>query len=271
MKRKKTQSASWSLVLLCLIAFYVWKQSSSTAAPANYHSSYALALDSLANGEEADTQLISHEGYVLLFDRKTNTPRWVAWQLDAEETEGDVSRSEYEFVPDEALPGAHQVTTYDYRGSGFDRGHMCPAADMKWSEQAMYDCHYMSNICPQVSKLNQVYWERLESSCRRWASQEGSLYIVCGPVYSKKRKQWIGEDHRVAVPDAFFKVVLSLNKETAKGIGFYYTNSESQQTMESAARTIDEIETITGLDFFSELPDDQEQVLEAMNDLRSWD
>lgn len=94
---------------------------------------------------------------------------------------------------------------------------------------------------------------------------------MCGPVYTSSHPKKIGDTHKVAVPHAFFKVVLSLNEDSPKGIGFYYENKEKKQTMESASRTIDEIESLTNLDFFSQLPDDVENVLEAQNDLRKWD
>lgn len=231
----------------------------------------ALDLVSMVKDGNVESQIIVHEGFVTCVDYKYNTPRWVAWELDSDELNGDVKRKDYEFMPDEELPIANRVETRDYTRSGYDRGHMCPAADMSWSTQAMHDCFYMSNICPQVPVLNQEYWARLENSCRRWAKREGRIYIVCGPVYTSSRPKKIGDKHKVAVPNAFFKVVLSLNEDNPKGIGFYYENKEKKQTMESASRTIDEIENLTNLDFFSELPDDVENVLEAQNDLRKWD
>lgn len=231
----------------------------------------ALDLTALVKGGKESVQIIEHEGFVTCVDYKYNTPQWVAWELTRDEIGGDVKRKDYEFIPDEELPSANRVETRDYTRSGYDRGHMCPAADMSWSVQAMHDCFYMSNICPQVPVLNQEYWARLENSCRRWAKREGSIYIVCGPVYTSSRPKKIGDTHKVAVPHAFFKVVLSLNEDSPKGIGFYYENKEKKQTMESASRTIDEIESLTNLDFFSQLPDDVENVLEAQNDLRKWD
>ena len=217
-----------------------------------------------------DGVLIEHEGFTLLFDTKTMCPRWVAWELTAEETRGKVSRSGVDFKADDQVPEQYQVASWDYNGGHYGRGHMCPAGDMKWSQQAMQDCHYMTNICPQTAELNKTWWEHLERACRSWARQDGSVQIVCGPVFSDNPKRF-GKKHRMAVPKGFYKVVLSLKEGREKAIGFYYTNDDAPQPMEDAVRSVDDIEQLTGIDFFSSLPDEQEDRLEAMTDLRSWD
>ena len=129
----------------------------------------------------------------------------------------------------------------------------------------------MSNVCPQVRELNHVSWERLESACRRWAKKMGSIYIICGPVYWKKVPEYIGVSHRVAVPDGFFKVVACQKKGKEKGIAFYYDNTDVSQSMRKAVRSIDQIEKMTRLDFFSELPDGMENRIEAMRDLNEFE
>ena len=214
--------------------------------------------------------LIEHEGFALLYDTKTLCPRWVAWELTAEETRGKVSRQNIDFKEDESVPKQYQVASWDYNGGGYGRGHMCPAGDMKWSQEAMQDCHYMTNICPQTAELNKTWWEHLERACRQWARQEGAVQIVCGPIFSENPKHF-GKKHRMAVPRAFYKVILSLKKGKEKAIGFYYTNDNAIQPMEDAVRSVDDIERLTGIDFFSSLPDEQEDRLEAMTDLRVWD
>ncbi|MBQ6226447.1 MAG: DNA/RNA non-specific endonuclease [Bacteroidaceae bacterium] len=213
---------------------------------------------------------IEHEGFSLLYDTKTMCPRWVAWELTAEETRGRVSRAGVDFKEDTNVPKEYQVASWDYNGGQYGRGHMCPAGDMKWSKEAMQDCHYMTNICPQNAELNKVWWEHLERACRTWARQDGSVQIVCGPVFSENPRHF-GKKHRMAVPKGFYKVVLSQKKGREKAIGFYYTNDDAIQPMEDAVRSVDDIERMTGIDFFSSLPDEQEDKLEAMSDLRAWD
>ena len=215
-------------------------------------------------------QIIAHTGFVLSFNKELGQPNWVAWELTAEEAEGTVPRAD-DFLPDPQVAEAYRVTTADYRGSGYDRGHMCPAADMKWRYKAMNDCFYMTNICPQDHSLNAGSWSTLEKACRRWALREGSVYIAAGPVFKEgKRPARIGQEHPVAVPDGFFKVVLSLRKGAEKAIGFYYENNSVKQPMEQTAMSVDDVETLTGMDFFPALDDDLENRLEATFKLKEW-
>lgn len=214
-------------------------------------------------------RIISHTGHTLSFNRTHNQPNWVAWELTAEETDGRYTRSN-DFQPDPQVPLPHRVVTTDYRGAGYDRGHMAPAADMKWSARAMTECFYMSNICPQAHSLNSGPWATLEKACRRWARQEGSVYVVCGPVFKPGRHKSIGTERLITVPDGFFKVVLSLAEGREKAIGFYYANRSGNQTMEGAAMSVDEVETLTGIDFFVNVPDKLEAHVEARFSLKEW-
>ncbi|EJX07489.1 DNA/RNA non-specific endonuclease [gut metagenome] len=214
-------------------------------------------------------RLISHTGFTLSFNRIHNQPNWVAWELTKQETNGHLQRSN-DFEPDPLVPLPHRVTTEDYKGSGYDRGHMVPAADMKWSAAAMNDCFYMSNICPQNHSLNSGPWAVLEKACRRWAQQEGKIYIVCGPVFKGNKQKKIGKEHRVTVPDGFFKVVLSMKPNKEKAIGFYYSNRGGKQQMPQCATTVDAIEELTGIDFFVNVPDKLEKRIEAKYSLKDW-
>ncbi len=243
------------------------------AIPGNASSGDIKPLVTLKNAAKGRKhgQLLVKTGYVSYFNYEMNTPDWVAWELTSAEAKGRLDRKGFEFVPDDALPEANRVAFYDYKGTKYDRGHMCPAGDMKWSAAAMHDCFYMSNVCPQVRELNHVSWERLESACRRWAKRMGSIYIVCGPVYKNNVPEYIGVSHRVAVPDGFFKVVACLNKGKEKGIAFYYDNTDVSLPMRQAVRSIDQIEKMTKLDFFCELPDGIENRLESMRNLDDFE
>lgn len=215
--------------------------------------------------------IVHHTGFCLSYNTTTNCPNWVAWELTSDEASARAGRNP-DFYADPAIEERSQVTTRDYTGSGYDRGHMCPAADMKWSTEAQHDCFYMSNICPQDHNLNSKSWERLENACRRWATREGSVYIACGPIFKEGRKaRTIGRDHKVRVPDGFFKVVLSLRKGQEKAIGFYYANNDRQQDMEAAATTVDEIEKMTGYDFFYQIDKGIEKRVEARSNLQAWE
>lgn len=120
------------------------------------------------------------------------------------------------FLPDPDLPEHEAVTTDDYKGAGMDRGHMCPAGDNRWHWKAMQESFYMTNICPQNHNLNRGDWKELEESCRRWAQEEGKIYIVCGPILYDQRHRTIGKKHKITVPEAFFKVVLCADSNPPK-------------------------------------------------------
>lgn len=208
-------------------------------------------------------QIIEHVGHTLSYNKKYNTPYWSAWQLTKAKTDGPNERSK-KFWADPAVDKPYRVDWYEYKESGYDRGHMCPAADMKWSEQAMHDCFYMTNMCPQVPALNSGAWRKLEEKCRQWAIEEGRIYIVCGPIYKKGvRHEEIGIDHRIMVPEQFFKAVLSLRKGKEWAAAFIYDNTDRSQSMRKAIRTVDEVEKIIGMDLFYQLDDALEERIES--------
>ena len=214
---------------------------------------------------------ISHTGFTLSYNKNYNCPNWVAWDLTKEEVQNTVAKRNDFFRGDTLVPPQHRVEAYDFKDTGFDRGHMCPAGDMKWSREAMSECFLMSNICPQNSILNQQWWEHLESACRRWACQESKIFICCGPIFDNScPPRYTGRGVKVRVPDGFFKVILSLQKDKEKAIGFIYRNTDERQTMESAATTVDNIEKITGYNFFPLLDPDIEKTVEGSYNLRKW-
>ncbi len=214
--------------------------------------------------------LIEHTGYTLSYDTVNHNPFWVAWQLTASESRGREERAD-EFVQDPQLPERHAVRESSYRGTGYTRGHMCPAGDQKWSEDAMHDSFYMSNMCPQTRELNKDWWDMLERKEREWARKEGSVYIVCGPVYESGRKvKSLRKGFFIGIPHAFFKVILSTRKGHEKAIGFIYRNDASEQLMEQTACSVDEVERLTHYDFFAPLEDGLEERLESRFDLSSW-
>ena len=218
-----------------------------------------LEIPSMPKGEQG--QVIQRTGYTLAYDKKTKTPQWVAWELTKEETKGNHERTD-KFLPDPNVEGAKVVTT-DYTGSGYDRGHMAPAGDMKWSKKAMEESFYMSNICPQIHHLNTGDWNELEANTRKWARRYGSVYVTCGPIYNgSRRTQYIGKN-RVKVPDAFFKVILIQSPKKTCALGFFFENEAGQRPLNEYLVSIDYLEQTTGIDFFPALPDELENVLEA--------
>ena len=242
---------------------------------------FAFSLGAMAQELPAipdDAYVIRHTGYTLSYNLNTYCPDWVAWKLTRKHLKGNISRKNNDFQGDPDVPVPDRVTPYEYKKSGYDRGHMCPAGDNKWSSKAMKECFYMTNMCPQVSVLNQRWWSNLENACRRWAEKEGVVYICCGPIFDAPVKT-IGGGYnyslrrngiKVYVPTRFFKVVLSLKKGREKAIGFIYNNDDSRQPMSECCMSIDEVEKITGIDFFSSLDDTLEEDLESHYDIAAW-
>jgi len=215
--------------------------------------------------------ILKRKNYTLSFNKELNIPNWVAWTLDKKKLTERVSRKGYSFRPDPDLNRSQAVVTQDYANSGYDRGHMCPAGDSKWSGEAMKESFYMTNICPQHPNLNGGDWNELEEACRRWATK-GPVYIVCGPIFYKKEKpKYIGKEHQIRVPDAFFKVILAgVEKGKPRAIGFIYKNTAGNRPLDSYVNSIDQVEHITGYDFFSELPDKVESEVEKTYNLNHW-
>ena len=212
-------------------------------------------------------QILKRTGYVASYNKTTLLPNWVAWHLTAERTEGSAKRSGVDFAEDTEVPEP-RATDWDYYNSGYDRGHMCPAADNKWSKKAMEESFLFTNMCPQNGNLNRGDWNEMEMACRKWAKKYGNLYIVCGPILYKGKHKTIGKN-KVVVPEAFFKVVLRTGNDP-QAIGFIYKNTSGNRPKDSYVNTVDEVERITGIDFFPSLPDNVEKNVEATADIANW-
>lgn len=218
--------------------------------------------------EDRPEQILRRAGYTVSYNSTTKTANWVAWHLTKAHTSGPVQRSGEMFTEDAAVKSP-RATDADYYNSRYDRGHMCPAGDNKWSQQAMDDTFLFTNICPQNHGLNKYEWNDLEMRCREWAKTYGAVDIVCGPLFRAQGEQKTIGRNKVWVPEAFFKVILC-RKGGAKAIGFVYQNAGRKQSREQAVRTVDEIERLTGIDFFPALDDALEDKIEAEARLEDW-
>lgn len=212
-------------------------------------------------------QIIEHTAYTVSYNPIWNIPNWVAYSLTKEETTGTYPRED-SFYPDPKVKG-QPVVHKDYTRSGYDRGHMAPAADMKWSEQAMRESFYTTNICPQNQSLNRGDWNDLEELARDWARKYGEIYIVCGPLVSEDYNT-IGQNKQIAIPDAFYKVFLRQHDTSWTAIGFVMPNQAGNRPLMSYMLSIDEIEELSGIDFFYQLPDDIENNIEKDFSTSEW-
>ena len=206
-------------------------------------------------------------GYTVSYNHNWLVPNWVAYELTDFETSGAQSRKNH-FKPDPLVHG-DPVVSGDYANSGYDRGHMAPAADMKWSEQAMKESFYMTNMCPQLHNLNAGDWKDLEELARDWARHYGKIYIACGPIVETNHIT-IGKNHNIAVPSAFYKVFLRQTKNGWTSIGFIMPNKAGNKPLMTYMVSVDEVEQVSGIDFFYNLPDSIESQVESAYSISDW-
>ena len=214
--------------------------------------------------------LLFKSQFIISYNVNNLCPNYVCWSLTPERVNGKVKRSN-NFHADAAMSSHVRVDFFDYNGSGYDRGHMCPAGDNKNTEKAMDESFCMTNMCPQSHNLNVGAWNDLEIQCRSWARNYGTLYICCGPIFDSKEPKRVGtrRNMRIAVPDRFFKVVLALGR-VPKAIGFIYPNRSCGGDMRDYAVSVDQVEKVTGMDFFYQLDDKQEKQLEKECAPAAW-
>lgn len=210
--------------------------------------------------------ILKRKAYVLSYNKDTKIPNWVAWHLTADHVDGEVKRFNG-YLEDEDVPEP-RATLEDYKGSGWSHGHLCPAGDNKWDKQAMKESFLLTNMCPQDRGLNSGVWNRIEMDCRKWAKKYGDVYIVCGPVLLNREHETIGKN-KIVVPEAFFKVILCLQRKP-KAIGYVVRNNEGKKKRDQFINTVDEVERITGYDFFPALPDSIEDMVEGEADISEW-
>ncbi len=235
-------------------------------------------------------QFLKRFAYIVSYNRETLNPNWVAWKLTREHTDGPYLRKGVPYYADNGTVYGIGIVTPETCKNGYimdmeaeeprqhlldwnrdynmSHGHMCPAGDNKWDKVAMNQSFLLTNMCPQDEKLNGGGWKKLEEKCRTWANQYGDIYIVAGPIFGDSITRTLGKG-KIAIPDAFFKVILCM-QGTPKAIGFLYKNDSSNQSIRNNVCSVDEIESISSFDFFYSLPDDVEESIESVSNLYEW-
>jgi endonuclease G len=214
----------------------------------------------------SDSQVIRHQAYSLLYSEEHEQAIWVAYKLKEDQLIKKADRKD-NFRPDPSIPtGSADLS--DYKGSGYDRGHLAPAGDMVRSEEVMSESFYFSNMSPQVGSFNRGPWRLLEEKVRDWTKQFDSLYITTGPVFDTIIQK-IGANE-VSVPGHYYKVLLAKTAEGFVGIGFVMENSASSGKFEQHAVSIDSVESLTGIDFYPALSDSIESIVESTLCKNCW-
>ncbi len=216
-------------------------------------------------------QVVKHKFYTLSYSEKHEQPEWVAYKLTKKSLQlPNVKRKEW-FEEDPSVKTGSALH-FDYKGSGYSRGHMIPAADRAFSREAMDETFLMSNMSPQAVDCNGGIWNELEQAVRDWAYDNQEVYVVTGPILSKGHIiKKIGKRNKISVPDAFYKIVLDNFGKEKKAIALIIPNEGSDRPLSEYVTTIDEVEKITGIDFFADfLEPSLEDSLESHSDINQW-
>ena len=202
--------------------------------------------------------------YVFSYSEAHEQSEWVAYYLDS----NDLKTTNYDrpFFEQDPLVKTESADWRNYKKSGYDKGHLCPAGDRKATLDEYNETFFTSNISPQEHEFNSGVWNRLEEKVRYWALKNDGLYIVTGGVLTDNLKT-IGKE-KVSVPNYFYKVLLS--KDGSKMISFLVPHQDSDKPLYEFVVSVDEIEKMTGIDFYPNLPDNVENQLEAKSDYKGW-
>jgi len=225
-------------------------------------------IDLLKPSKIENEILLIRKAYIVSYNTENKIPNWVAWHLTRQHTEGNIERKNNSFRKDEQVPKPRAENS-DYKKSGWSRGHICPAGDNKWNEDAMQESFLLTNVCPQNPNLNSGVWNQIEITSRRWAEKFGDVYIISGPVLYKQEHQTIGEN-KVVVPEAFFKIIVRLNNDP-KGIGFVCKNTDCDKKKDLYVNSINEIERLTGITFFPTLSKEISKKIKQEANINDWE
>lgn len=266
-KSAKKHPLIWILVIIALIVALYF------LTPTENPLKSALVFDSVSEelaipAYTKDDIIVQHTGYTLSYSEEHEQPFWVAYLLTADEVFASEASREDNFMEDPSIPTG-SATLEDYRGSGYDRGHLCPAADQAWSEKAMFDSFYLSNMSPQTHAFNAGIWLDLESAVRTMAAQNSEICVVTGPVLTDGPYDTIGSN-KVSVPNAYYKVILDYYGDEHKAIGFVL-HQDDKGSLKTFAVSVDYVEALTNIDFFPALDDAEEKILEAQCEPEIWD
>jgi endonuclease G len=217
----------------------------------------------------AHGEIVHHKYYSLSYIEKDETAEWTAYMMNRSMLNApNVERYGY-FSPDNAVTTGSAIHS-DYSNSGYTRGHLVPAGDMAFDTTAMRESFFMSNMTPQLKAFNNGVWKELEEDIRDWTYESDTLYIISGPVLSDPIKT-IGKKNKVTVPSAFYKVILDYTGPEKKAIGFIIPHELSEKRLETYMVTVDEVERLTGIDFFGGMIDDtEEEKLESQINKSLW-
>lgn len=260
---QKLNKNFWSVFCLGLITASVFGSFSTSQTNKN-QSSQNTAFDFLPSS--TTNQIIRHDYFTLSYNEKYEQAEWVAYELKKNYIKSSDFKRPY-FIQDPKVKTG-SADWRNYKKSGYDKGHLCPAGDMEFAINAYNDTFFTSNISPQLHDFNGGIWNRLEQKVRYWAVKYDGLYVITGGVLQPTLRT-IGQE-KVSVPDSFYKILLDSSNGSYKMIAFLIPNKKSSQPIYDFVVSVDSIEKITGIDFFPKLNDKTENELEKNSDYKAW-
>ncbi|MFS4455041.1 DNA/RNA non-specific endonuclease [Maribacter sp. 2304DJ31-5] len=264
---KKDRAIYTGMILICVLSFWVFE---------NFYTPSIYSDNTESNKESTfpetflpfstTGEVVHHSHYSLSYNEPFEQAEWVAYILKREHLTYDDRKRPY-FIEDPWVK-TKSADWRNYKGSGYDRGHLCPAGDRRFSEQAYNETFYTSNISPQNRDFNAGIWNRLEAQIRSWTRRYGELYVITGGVLEKGLDE-IGEEG-VDVPKYFYKIVAKGDKEDLEVIGFLMAGREKASPLKTFTVPLDKIEELTGIDFFYRLDKKRQEEFESKNSLENW-
>ncbi|NMC98809.1 MAG: DNA/RNA non-specific endonuclease, partial [Bacteroidales bacterium] len=213
--------------------------------------------------------LVYHSAMALFYIDKYGQSKWVAHMILPDIATGVETRTN-DFRQD-SMVSVGTPDKIDYFNSGYDRGHLAPSADFRWSRKALSESYFYSNMSPQKPEFNRGKWSQVEDFFRQYVLHTGhAIFIVTGGLLNDTIKKSIGINKRIKVPPYFYKIAVDLEAKPARAIGFYLLNGTNTKPITAYTLPIDSIEKKTGIDFFPLLPDTLENRIETMNDISLW-
>lgn len=211
-------------------------------------------------------QIVHHDGYSLSYNEKHEQAEWVAYELKKTHLSSTNHKRPYFEIDKAVKTGA--ASWRNYKNSGYDRGHLCPAGDRRYTKEAHDETFLTSNISPQEHQFNSGIWNTLEQKVRYWARKYDGVFVVTGGVL-KGNMETIGTED-VSVPNQFYKVLIDNNTGKTKMIAFLMPHKNSNKPLYEFVVSVDKLEALTGIDFFPELEDTLENKLEGSSSYKGW-
>ncbi len=265
--RKQNRTIYTVLLMVCVVGFWLFE---------NF---YTPDPYSAPEGEGTKTEIPSfflpssttgaiavHDHFMLSYNESYEQAEWVAYLLKKSHLTYDDRKRPF-FIEDPRVK-TKSADWRNYKRSGFDRGHLCPAGDRRFSEYAYNETFYTSNISPQNRVFNAGVWNQLEMKIRQWVKKEGTMFVVTGGVLENGLQEIGDED--VDVPRQYYKIIAKGSPKNLKVIAFLMPNEPSTKPLRRFTVTVDRIEELTGIDFFQKLPDEVEQKLESQLNTKDW-